>query len=257
MLRSIIKNKLLQSALGILFWAGLWQVLSLLVNKEVLLPSPLAVLNRIFTLGATADFWSICSYSLFRIFAGFLAGTVFGVLCAVLVFRCRLFAVILPPLLSVLKSTPIASFIIIILVWLGRENVPSLTSFIMVLPIVSANVLEGLNSADGKLAEVARVYRFSRRQKILHLYFPSALPFFFSACKSGLGLSWKAGIAAEVLCTPKYGIGTRIYESKIYLESADLFAWTVVVIVLSFLIETLVTGWISKWQKRGRLSVYA
>lgn len=134
---------------------------------------------------------------------------------------------------------------ILVLRWLRRDYVPVLISALMVFPVVWSNVSAGIKSTDRSFLELARVYDFSFIKTVRSIYFPSVLPYFRSACSSALGFGWKAGIAAEVLTVPGVSIGRMIYESKLYLQTTDLFAWTLCVILLSFLLEKLVLRLIS------------
>ena len=123
----------------------------------------------------------------------------------------------------------------------------------MVLPVLFGNVKAGIQSADPQLLEMARVFRFTRKQKLLRIYFPAVAPYLAAGLKTCLGLAWKAGVAAEVLCLAAASIGRHLYESKIYLETADMFAWTLVVILLSILIEKGMMAAVMACQKKWRL----
>lgn len=253
------KNTRLSPALrlgAVAVWLLLWQLASMAVGLPLLLPSPLAVLLRLGQLCTGADFWLTVASSLLRILLGFLLGVLFGTALAGLCWRFRLIDVLARPLLGVLKSTPVASFIILALVWVKTTWLATVISFIMVLPLIYANVREGIDSADRQLLEMAQVFRLSRRKTFRYCYLPAILPFFLSAISSALGFAWKSGIAAEVLGRPARAIGSQIYDSKIYLETPDLFAWTLVVILLSVLLERLAVRfvrWTGKRLMRVRL----
>ena len=253
------KNTRLSPALrlgAVAVWLLLWQLASMAVGLPLLLPSPLAVLLRLGQLCTGADFWLTVASSLLRILLGFLLGVLFGTALAGLCWRFRLIDALARPLLGVLKSTPVASFIILALVWVKTTWLATVISFIMVLPLVYANVREGIDSADRQLLEMAQVFRLSRRKTFRYCYLPAILPFFLSAISSALGFAWKSGIAAEVLGRPARAIGSQIYDSKIYLETPDLFAWTLVVILLSVLLERLAVRfvrWAGKRSMRVRL----
>ncbi len=253
------KNTRLSPALrlgAVAVWLLLWQLASMAVALPLLLPSPLAVLLRLGQLCTGADFWLTVASSLLRILLGFLLGVLFGTALAGLCWRFRLIDVLARPLLGVLKSTPVASFIILALVWVKTTWLATVISFIMVLPLIYANVREGIDSADRQLLEMAQVFRLSRRKTFRYCYLPAILPFFLSAISSALGFAWKSGIAAEVLGRPARAIGSQIYDSKIYLETPDLFAWTLVVILLSVLLERLAVRfvrWAGKRSMRVRL----
>ena len=253
------KNTRLSPALrlgAVAVWLLLWQLASMAVGLPLLLPSPLAVLLRLGQLCTGADFWLTVASSLLRILLGFLLGVLFGTALAGLCWRFRLIDALARPLLGVLKSTPVASFIILALVWVRTTWLATVISFIMVLPLIYANVREGIDSADRQLLEMAQVFRLSRRKTFRYCYLPAILPFFLSAVSSALGFAWKSGIAAEVLGRPARAIGSQIYDSKIYLETPDLFAWTLVVILLSVLLERLAVRfvrWAGKRSMRVRL----
>lgn len=253
------KNTRLSPALrlgAVAVWLLLWQLASMAVGLPLLLPSPLAVLLRLGQLCTGADFWLTVASSLLRILLGFLLGVLFGTALAGLCWRFRLINALARPLLGVLKSTPVASFIILALVWVKTTWLATVISFIMVLPLIYANVREGIDSADRQLLEMAQVFRLSRRKTFRYCYLPAILPFFLSAISSALGFAWKSGIAAEVLGRPVRAIGSQIYDSKIYLETPDLFAWTLVVILLSVLLERLAVRfvrWAGKRSMRVRL----
>ena len=222
-----------------LFWVAVWFLLSLLVDRELLLPGPFQVLQKLGTMMLTGAFWSSVALSLLRILGGILAALILGVLLAVLTEHSSLAKALFSPLMLLVRSTPVASFIILALIWLGRDILPLFISALMVLPVVWANVSAGIAGRDPQLLEMAKVYGLPRGRVFRRITVPSVLPHFRAALSSALGLGWKAGIAAEVLTVPKQAIGRMIYESKLYLETTELFAWTLTVILLSFVIERL------------------
>ncbi len=244
------KKALAKTGAG-LFWILLWALLAHLVGQEMLLPSPLLVVKTLLSMASGADFWLTLLNSLARIVSGMLAGTLLGVLLAVLTHSSAVCRAIIAPFMSLVKSTPVASFIILALIWLGRGIVPLFITALMVMPVVWANVSEGLRAQDEKLLEVARVFRLPGRRVIFSLTLPTVLPYFRSALCSALGLGWKAGVAAEVLTVPQRSVGRMIYESKLYLETPELFAWTVTVIAVSFLIERLLLRLVSGLWRKG------
>lgn len=234
-------------------WLIVWQTVSLVVNKELLIASPVQVGLRLFELIKTQEFWLTTLRSLLKITEGYLLGVICGTLTAVLTAAVPFCYELFYPLISTVRATPVASFIILALVWLKRDNISVFICFLMVLPIVWANVTQGIVSVDKKLIEMARVYSFSKGKLLKLVYIPSVMPSFATGVTTALGLAWKAGIAAEVLSTPKGYIGTELYNSKVYLETADLFAWTVVVILLSFILEKLVVKLLEKLLKGERV----
>ncbi len=245
MKRSKWLKALLISAGVTAFWMLAWVLVSFHVDSELLFPSPLSVVKSLCKLAVTKDFWISALYSLIRVLLGILISFVIGTFLAVVTERSHILRALLSPALSVIKATPVASFIILALLWIDRGKLPLYITALIVIPIVWSNVSEGIRSVDKSLIEVTRVYHFSRKDKLFKLYIPSVAPFFMASCKSSLGMAWKAGISAEVLATPQNAIGTELYFSKTYLETSELFAWTLVVILLSIVIEKLLVRGLS------------
>lgn len=223
-----------------LFWLLLWWLAATFsVKQELLLPSPIRVLSRLGELAIQSEFWIITLSSLLRIFSGVLCALILGVFCGILTAHFAPLRELLSPILAIIKATPVASFIILALVWIARSKLPVFIAALMVLPIIWTNIEQGIRQIDPKLLEMAHVFRFSRTKRLLHITIPSVLPYFAAACKTSLGLAWKAGIAAEVLATPTGSIGKELFEAKTFMETTDLFAWTVTVILLSICMEKL------------------
>ncbi len=232
------------------FWLCIWLLASYRVGFEILFPTPMSVVRALGKLCVTAAFWRSTLYSLIRILIGIFISLIIGSILAILTEKSKILNALLSPVLGVIKATPVASFIILALLWISKSSLPIYITALIVIPIVWSNVSEGLRSVDKNLIEVAKVYGFSRRDKIFKLYLPSVTPFFMAACKSSLGMAWKAGISAEVLSVPKNAIGSELYFSKLYFETAELFAWTFVVIILSVVIEKLLVRLLSVLAKK-------
>lgn len=239
MMRSIIKDKktFIKKLSATFFWLVLWQVVSMLLGKEIFLVSPIVVLQTLFSLIGETAFWGSLAGSFLRIIGGFLLALISGCLFAMLSARFEFVKYLLSPITNVIKATPVASFIILALMIVGSYNLSMFISFLMVFPVIYANVLEGISTTDKKMVEMAQVFRMRPLRRILYIYLPHTMPFLMSACKISLGLCWKAGIAAEVIGLPTGSIGEKLYKAKLYLSTGDLFAWTVVIILISFIFE--------------------
>ena len=229
-----------RGALTLAVWLAVWAALALLVHRELLLPAPWTVVRRLCALAATGAFWRITAVSLGRVLLGVAGAVVLGVALAAACTISKTADALLRPLMTVVKSTPVASFVVLALIWIARDWLPVFIALLMVLPVVWSNVCTGIRSADPALLELARVYSWPRGRVLRRIYVPSVRPHFLAALRSGLGFGWKAGIAAEVLTVPHSAIGRMIYESKLYLQTTDLFAWTLAVILLSVGLERLV-----------------
>jgi ABC-type nitrate/sulfonate/bicarbonate transport system, permease component len=245
MLRSIIsvsskKRKL--KLWAVLFWMIVWQIASHMIGEEILLVSPVSTLERLFLLVRKWDFWTSIAFTLGRIGIGFLMGFLAAILLVLLAWKCRMIQTLLYPLLQIIKSIPVASFIILCLVWISSKNLSVFISFLMVFPIIYTNTLEGIQNVDKELLEMAQVFQISAGKKIQYIYISQMIPYIKSACSIALGFCWKSGIAAEIIGVPKGSIGERLYMAKIYLNMRDLFAWTVVIVILCILFEKIIMG---------------
>jgi NitT/TauT family transport system permease protein len=174
-----------------------------------------------------------------RISIGFILAVLSGVVLAAASARFKKIEEFLAPAILVIQATPVASFIILALIWVSSRNLSVLISFLMVFPIIYINVLSGIRSTDIKLIELADVFNISKYRRIVFIYVSQVLPFFRSAALVGLGLCWKAGIAAEVIGIPSGSIGEKLHTARIFLATPDVFAWTLTIILISVVFERL------------------
>ena len=224
---------------SVFFWLLVWEIAARWIGQDILLVSPATVLLRLVNLSGTSDFWRSIGFSFLRIAGGFFiavfTGTLFAALSARFVRIKELFA----PFIYTIKAIPVASFIILVLIWVSSRNLSLFISFLMVFPILYTGILEGVQSTDQKLLEMAAVFRIPLRRSVRYIYVSHVLPFFRSSCSVALGFCWKSGIAAEVIGIPDGSIGEKLYKAKIYLNTPDLFSWTLVIVLLSLLFEKL------------------
>ena len=219
--------------LAVLFWIAIWQFASMYLKQEILLASPVSVIKRLTELIVMGDFLEICGVQFRKdytgIFSGFDPGNGSG--GAFFCFFCCGSAD--GAIDHGDKATPVASFIILCLIWIPSRNLSVFISFLMVFPVVYTNILEGIRQTDKQLLEMADSFGAGVGKKLQFIYLSQVMPYAVTACKLGLGLCWKAGIAAEVIGIPAGSIGEKLYKAKVYLETPDLFAWTIVIIAVS------------------------
>lgn len=229
----------LGKALAVIFALLVWQTAAVAVDQSILLVSPIDVALRLTTIWQVEGFASSIWFSFYHIAGGFLLALVSGILLAALSGRFRWVETALWPFMITVKTVPVASFVVICLIWLSAQNLSVFISFLIVLPVVYGNVLQGIKSEDGKMLEVAEVFRMPVLRRILYIHMPQLKPFILSACATALGMSWKAGIAAEIIGTPDGSIGKQLYYAKIYLDTDDLLGWTVIIVIVSVAFEKL------------------
>lgn len=237
---SILFRKLIISTGALFAWLVIWALASKWIGQTLLLPSPMDTLRALLQLFQKAEFWGSTGLSLLRILSGFAIGVAIGFILAALTHRVNFIKHFIAPFLSSVKATPVVSFILLAYVWLSPGSVPVFATFLIVLPIAYANLSTGFQMLDPLLLEMGKGFRLSKRRLINAIYWPMISPYVRAAIASGMGMAWKAGIAAEVIATPKKSLGSWLYQAKVYLDTPGLFASTIVVIMLSILLEKIV-----------------
>ena len=236
--KRILKRVVISSA-TLLFWGLVWFLLSKKTGNQWILPSPVQVFLRLLELAGTLEFYYVLGLSFLRVFSGFLIGILSGFVLGTLSHYCKPFHTLVAPLMAVIRATPVASFILVVLFWMNTDQVPGFISLLMVLPIVWQNTILGYKKKDPKLDEMAKVFRIPPFRTFLRIDLPQVLSYTASAGKTALGLAWKAGVAAEVLALTKNSVGLMIYNAKLYIETVDLYAWTCAIILFSVCLEKL------------------
>ena len=228
-------------------WLLLWQIAAAVTNREYILPYPKTVFAELFNLAIKKEFYISVFLSLFNVMSGFVAGVMAGSLLAVISALSDLLKSFLAPLSAVIKATPVASFILLFYIFFDRSLISPLISMLIVVPLVWKNVYFGIKSADSSLLEMSECFHLKRKYVVKYIYFTAIKPHFISAVLTASGLAWKAGIAAEVICSPTHTIGYYLYRAKINFNTPELFAETAVVIIISFIIEKIIEGLLKKW----------
>ncbi len=252
------KKENVRMALIVLFWLVLWEIADRVIDNRIILVGPTHILMALAEQVGQSDFWVTCGASFLRIAVGFVLSFIGGFVLALVCYRYKLIRDFLEPIMIMLKTVPMISFVIMLLIWVGNQALTIYLSFLIVLPIIYTNTLQGLQSVDVQLLEMAQVFHMAPWKKFMFIYRPAFMPFVLSASKLALGMSWKSGIMAEVIGTPKPSIGREMYAAKTYLQTSNLFAWTIVVVILSVLFETLFMAILKKlsapmgWLAAGR-----
>ena len=236
------------------FWLAAWQLASMAVGSRIVLVGPAEVACRLAELVLEADFWVSMGLSLGRVATGFGLAVVAGVALAAWASRSRVVEGLLAPLVGAVKAAPVASFVVLLLMWVSSRWLSVAVSFLMAFPILYTNVLAGVRQTDPALLEMADVFGVSSWARVLTVYAAQVAPYLRAGLSLAMGLSWKSGIAAEVIGLPAPSIGIHLYDAKVYLDAPDLLAWTVVIVALSVGLEALLgrlLDWAqTRWEAR-------
>jgi NitT/TauT family transport system permease protein len=236
----MLKSKnFFKTALSVLFWVLVWGIGARVGNKNLLIPIPTAsdTLKTLFVMLQKSEIYISVFYSLTRIVLGFLSALIVGCICALLTAKVKFFKVLFSPLLKIIRAVPVASFIILVFYWMSKDATPTFIAFLTVLPIIWANCEEGILATDKNLLEMAKVMGLTKTKTLKEIVIPSALPFLSSAASTGLGFAWKSGVAAEVICRSSNSLGNMLWAGKSAVEYAEVFAVTLVIVLLSFAFE--------------------
>ena len=226
--------------LAVAIWLAIWFIAAIVINDSFKFPGPVETLKALLGNIISGDgFFRTVLTSLLRILLGLAGSFILGLVLGVTAGIKKGFADFLEPIVIVIKSTPVMSFIILAMIWFRFSTVPIIICFLMCFPIIYSNIREGISQTDKKLLDMAKLYKVRPARVIRGIYLKSVKPYFYSAANICLGLGFKVTVAAEVLASPDYGIGSRLYDAKIYLEPVEVFAWTFVILVLSYLLEQL------------------
>ena len=240
------KKRRIQILAASVFWLGVWQAAAVAIGQEVLLVSPVQAIGTLVELLPQAEFWQRIGFSAGRILLGFGLGALSSAVLAVAAEKWEWVDALLAPVMQLVKATPVASFIILALVWVSGRSLSILISYLMVLPVLYSAVRTGIESADVQLLEMAQVFRLPLARRVKTIWLPAILPAFRQGCSVALGICWKSGVAAEVIGLPDGSIGDALYRAKITLSTGELFAWTFVIILLSAGFEKLFLALLDK-----------
>lgn len=230
-----------------LFWIGAWQLLAMLIGNRLLLPSPADTIKTLAVLAGEGDFYLNIGWTLFRCALSIALSFAAGITAGWAAYRLRLVRSFLTLPVGFFKAVPVMAVIIYVILLAEADWVAVVVCFLMCFPVVYTNVLSGLDSMERELLELAQVYEFTAFQRVKHIYFPGIMPQIKAAVKLIAGLSWKAVVAAEVLSIPKYSLGYEMINAKYYLETATLFSYILVIVILSLAMEKLIDRCLKRW----------
>ena len=231
------------------FWLAAWQGVSMAIPK-LLFAGPVPTVQSLLSMLPTAAFWASVAGTVGKIAAGFAAAFAAGGILAALCSWSKACRAILEPAVHMMKSLPVACFVVVALIWVPSAWISVLTAYFVVFPAVYINLRTGISGANRKMLEMARVFRLSAAKRARVVWIPAVLPYLLSACRVTVGMALKAGIAGEIIGLPRHSIGEQLYLAKLYLNTDDLFAWSIAIIGLSFVLEKLLVHAIAAAQRK-------
>ena len=243
--------KFWQRAAALAAWIVVWQLAAVsLGHGGLFLATPIQTLQALAQLAPTAGFWQRIVFSALRILAGFLLAVVGGLVLGALGARWRWVRIFIEPAMQLIRAMPVASFVILALLWVSGKNLSVIVSFTHVLPVVYAGTVGGIADTDPALLEMAKVYRLPLGKRLRYIWLPGMFPSFCESCIAAMGMCWKSGVSAEVIGLPDYSVGDALYRAKITISTPEVFAWTLVIVLLSATLSAL-AAWALRRAKRA------
>jgi NitT/TauT family transport system permease protein len=236
------KKQIVKNVLIFVVWLILWEMLTLAIHSKLIMAGPVETAAAFVRLVTKIDFYKCMGYSACRVLFGFLIALFGALLLAAASYKYPVLGSFFAPMLLLMRSIPVASFVIIALLWMGSKNLSVLIVVFVALPVLYSQIMSGFQNVEKKYMELAEVFEFTLWTKICAIYVPAMGEGFTASCRLAVGMSFKAGIAAEVIAGSRGSIGEQLYLAKLYFSTGELFAWTVVIVGLSFICEQL-TGW--------------
>ena len=238
--------KLGEGFLILLFWIAVWGLISKVANNFIV-PSPYETGEVLLKLFSTSETYFIILSSLGRVLMSLIIGIALGVFCGILAGMSDFVYKLLVPVVNFITATPVVSFIIILFMYIQNDAyVPVVCGILLCFPIIYNNVLHGYKMVSDELISMSQVYRVPLKRRILKLYIPSTLPYVFAASLTCIGICWKATIAAELIGIIRNSIGLQLYNGKVFLEYDHVFAWTILIVLCSVLIQRVTKALINK-----------
>lgn len=244
MKNSSLLSRGLAPLFGLVIFIALWQVASGFYN-HVLLPSPMEVARSVASLTVNGQLWEHGRQSIARGLTGFGLAVAAGMPLGLLIGLSPVISSLFRPLVVVLQVTPLISWLLLALIWLGFSRVPAFVVFVTTVPLIIINTIQGVKNIDTQLLQMASVFRINRSRVFREIYLPQVLPFLLAGVTAALGTTWKAVAMAEFLSVHQ-GIGAMMSVSRTNLETSGLFAWTFVLIGLGLLTDRLLTSLVNK-----------
>lgn len=246
-----MKNKTLaclKPLFALVFWLSVWQIGAMAVNNAYFLPDIPKTLSALSQILKNGEFYLAVSMTLLRVVCGLLLGTLVGAVLAMLSHRFSLVMAVVSPIISVIKATPVATFIILLWIAMHGTLLPVFVAFLMVMPIIWQNLIDAYNSISRELSEVCDIFELNRRERARLLVFPALFKYLIPAFITACGLAWKSEIAAEIIAYTTKSIGQNISDAKYNYDTPAVFAWSIIVILMSIALEKGAKHLIRRWR---------
>lgn len=244
--------KFLKTVLVTAFWILIWEAVALYISRDnelmlLILPKPSTVFKKWLEIAFTSEFLNAVIKTFLRVLYGFLIGTILGFIFGIFTHISNIADAVFSPILKIIRAVPVVAIILILYVFFENTTLPVVIVALMVLPLIWQTTHDGLNNVDKKFTEFAYVYNLTKIKTIFGVKLPCIFTLLITSIVNSLGLAWKSGVAAEVICTTEISIGFLISKGKSGINNDEVFAATLTIIIVSIIIEYLIKHLCNKY----------
>ena len=236
-----MKNKkIIYLISGIIIFIAAWYLIAIKINSEIVFPNITDILKKFIEIISEKSFYKDLLSSLLRVFITFILSFLLAFILGILSGISMPIRYILIPIINFIRTIPTIPLILVAIIWFNNNTVPIFVSMLVIFPIMYDSITNGIINVDKKLIEMSLSYNVSFKTQILNLYIPYIKPYILTAASQSMGITWKSILAAEILALPALGIGTKLYESHLYLDSVGLFAYCLIAIIFNGIFEIII-----------------
>ncbi|MEI0747545.1 ABC transporter permease [Brachyspira pulli] len=236
-----MKNKnIIYFILGIIIFILLWFFISLKINSEIVFPNILIIIKKLIEIILEKSFYKDLFLSLIRVFITFILSFLLAIIFGILSGIFSSIRYMLMPIINFIRTIPTIPLILVAIIWFDNNTVPIFVSMLVIFPIMYDAVVNGIINVDKNLIEMSLSYNVSLKNQIISLYIPSIKPYILTAVSQSMGITWKSILAAEILALPSLGIGSKLYESHLYLDTVSLFAYCLIAVIFNGIFEIII-----------------
>lgn len=245
------RQDILISTFSVIVIVLVWALVAKAIDLPVIVPGPIEVLKSMIELFKLKTFFNDIILTVLRALESFVIIVIVGSIFGIIAGNFKVVEMIIKPLVTLFKAIPVMSIILIAFLWFKTGQIPVFSAFLMAFPVMYVQTLEGMKHRSIELEQMCKVYEVEGKKKLVNVTIPEMMPALITGAKQSLSMIWKVVIAAEVLTLPNYGIGKSLHIAQIQLETAGVFAWTVVAIVLTYFGDLLFAIILKNISKRG------
>lgn len=236
-----MKNKnIIYFILGIIIFILLWFFISLKINSEIVFPNILTIIKKLIEIILEKSFYKDLFLSLIRVFITFILSFLLAIIFGILSGIFSSIRYMLMPIINFIRTIPTIPLILVAIIWFDNNTVPIFVSMLVIFPIMYDAVVNGIINVDKNLIDMSLSYNVSLKTQIISLYIPSIKPYILTSISQSMGITWKSILAAEILALPSLGIGSKLYESHLYLDTVSLFAYCLIAVIFNGIFEIII-----------------